>query len=852
MTEDPRRGVDANDSNIGIAASHDTHVEGGINFYNYPKSSTGIPLQRPKCPEHFKDREKDLKELLEDLKPGKIVTLHGPGGIGKTAISAKAVWTLAPENEPPEMFPDGIIFHSFYEQPNVNQAFDHIVRSYIEHPDDTSWEAAFRLLADKKALLIWDGAEEADDFQKVLDLTGNCGVIVTSRRRKDAVTAPKTIRALPPDESVDLLKSWAKDQDIDDETAKQICKLVGNLPLAVRLTGRYLMENGEPVGEYLKWLEKTTLEALAQGDRKTRSVPLLIERSLAQVNESARQLLAVSGLLSFASFSQEVMEAALPEQDIRTAVNELYNYGLLLRTDGRLQISHALIHTYAREKLPAPESAPDRIAEYYINLARKHCGKYAEGFQSLDPERPHIMAVMAKCGDRNILNLLDSIDRYCTYRGYYMDLRTGMNKGMAAARRLEDKKQEANCIQALGHVHIRLAEYEDARTRFEEAWPIYNQIGDRLGEANCMKALGDVHIMLAEYEDARTRFEEARSIYNQIGDRLGEAHCIKALGHVHIRLAEYEDARTRFEEAWPIYNQIGDRLGEANCMKALGDVHIRLDEYEDARTRFEEARSIYNQIGDRLGEAHCIKALGHVHIRLAEYEDARTRFEETRTIYNQIGARLGEANCIQALGDVHIRLAEYEDARKRFEEARPIYNQIGDRLGEANCIQALGEVHIRLDEYVDARKRFEEARPIYNQIGARLGEANCIQALGEVHIMLDEYEDARTRYEEARPIYNQIGDRLGEANCIQALGEVHRMLDEYEDARTRFEEARPIFNQIGARHDYAATMAYLGLAYNGLKNPEEARKHLSEAITIFESIKSPVAAMVREWLDAIE
>ena len=72
------------------------------------------PLYRPSRASHFTDHKKDLAQILSGLQPGRTITLCGPGGIGKTALAAEAVWQLAPAHELPERFPDGIVFHSFY------------------------------------------------------------------------------------------------------------------------------------------------------------------------------------------------------------------------------------------------------------------------------------------------------------------------------------------------------------------------------------------------------------------------------------------------------------------------------------------------------------------------------------------------------------------------------------------------------------------------------------------------------------------------------------------------------------------------------------------------------------------
>src|SRR6185503_3923931 len=107
---------------------------------------------------------------------------------------------------------------------------------------------------------------------------------------------------------------------------------VGRLPLAVRLVGKYLDATSEPVTEYLAWLQETPLTALDQGQQRVDSVSVLLQESLAQVSETARQVLGVVGLLALAPFGREPVAASLGliEGQVRQPLGELVNYGLLL------------------------------------------------------------------------------------------------------------------------------------------------------------------------------------------------------------------------------------------------------------------------------------------------------------------------------------------------------------------------------------------------------------------------------------------------------------------------------------------------------------------------------------------
>lgn len=173
---------------------------------------------------------------------------------------------------------------------------------------------------------------------------------------------------MPPENAVELLQAWGGDHAADHDAASRICQLAGCLPLAIQLAGSYLFENQENAADYLAWLEKSGLAALDLGQRQSQSIPLLLERSLAQLSPTACQALAVVGLLDIAPFSSHIIAAALdlPEDETRRALGQLIRYSLLIHPDQRYQVSHALIHTYARQRLSPPTSALTRLAAHYI------------------------------------------------------------------------------------------------------------------------------------------------------------------------------------------------------------------------------------------------------------------------------------------------------------------------------------------------------------------------------------------------------------------------------------------------------------------------------------------------------
>jgi len=171
-----------------------------------------------------------------------------------------------------------------------------------------------------------------------------------------------------------------------------------------------------------------------------------------------------------------------------------------------------------------------------------------------------------------------------------------------------------------GQTHLRYSENRAALASLETA--LTSGEGDRPLEATCIQSLGDVHLRLAEYGPARERYAEALPIYREIGARVGEANCIQSLGDVHLRLAEYGPARERYAEALPIYREIGARLGEANCIQALGDVLMGEEQYEAAMASYQEAADRYRALELPSNEAGAVSAIAYLHQRLKQHDRA--------------------------------------------------------------------------------------------------------------------------------------------------------------------------------------------------------------------------------------
>lgn len=803
---------------IGVVGNH-AHIEGGIHFYAPSLGKPAPPFQLPPRVPHFTNRTAELTQLFDNLHPGQVFTLCGPGGIGKTALAIEVIWRY--RDEIIARFPDGILFHSFYNQPQAAFALENIARSFGEEPRPTPRDAAARALSGKHALLILDGAEDADDLRAVLDITADCSVLITSRARKDTISTRQDVRPLEPPEALTLLRRWGGDQAGDTEVASEICRLVGGLPLAVRLVGRYLSETGETAGEYLTWLRTTPLDALDHGQIRLESVSVLLEKSLAQLSPTAVQILGVVGLLALAPFGRDTVAAALacPVEMLRKPLGELVNYGLLLPRGTSYEVTHVLIHTYAHEQMQIATETLRRLAVYYISLTDEQQILGLSGYHRLASERLHLLRVLNACADRaewKTVNALAGVlagpKRFLELQGYWSDLLSVVETGLAAAQTLCNRGTEGAYLGYLGFVYSQLGQVDKAITSFEQALIIAREVGNRRSEGGCLGNLGRAYYTLGQMDRAIAFYEEALTIAYEVGDRQNEGIWLGHLGFVYHTLGQVDKSIISYEQALSIAREIGDRQTEGAWLGNLGNAHRVLGQVDKAIEFYEEALNIAYEVGDRQNQGVWSGHLGFAYSHLGQVEKALKSYEQALTIDREIGNHQNEGAWLGNLGSAYRVSGQVDKAIAFYEEALGIAHKVGDRRNEGAWLGHLGFVY---------------------------------RALGQV-------DKAIMSYEKALTIAREIGDRQNEGAWLGNLGSAYRTLGQVDESTAFYEEALIIANEVGDRQNEGIWLGHLGNIYHTLAQTDKARVYLQQALAIFEEIRSPYANYARELLAALD
>ncbi len=184
--------------------------------------------------------------------------------------------------------------------------------------------------------------------------------------------------------------------------------------------------------------------------------------------------------------------------------------------------------------------------------------------------------------------------------------------------------------------------------------------------------------------------------------------CLNYLGAVLRHQGKYEEANQYLQEAL-IQAQVAGNLFQASiAYNTLGQTAWFQGDYALARQYVQEALRLKRAIGDRRGMIYSLTYLGRVAEAQGDYGEARRLFQETLHISQASGDQRGVAIAWQNLGDVAMDLGEMVEAQEAMTKALALYRNIGDRLGRSRCLLRLGELLGVMGRFAAAESHLRE------------------------------------------------------------------------------------------------------------------------------------------------
>ncbi|HHS96320.1 MAG TPA: tetratricopeptide repeat protein [Chloroflexi bacterium] len=658
----------------------------------------------PAQPTPFVGREAELDRLSRLLLDPtyRLLTLIGPGGIGKTRLALRAAERCN------ERFLHGVHFVPL----NGLSSATLLPTAILERLGAparggtglTTWLLGY--LQDKEMLLILDGFEHllegATLLARILETAPDVKFLVTSRKRlglRWEHLFPVGGLEIPPqgDEGSNLRTYSAArlflqtahrvhpDFSLDNgaRSVARICRLVGGSPLGIELAASWVQ--ALPVEEIAQRVEQS-LDFLTARARdippRHRSLRAVFDSSWLLLSEEEQRVFRALSVFR-GGFSSEA--GAFVARSFPTLLVALEEKSLLHRTGPNRYEVHELLRQYAEEKLrehPEEEvEVRDRHCAYYALFlhdqeARLRQGE-RRGLEQIAREIDNVRAgwewaiIRGRVDDLG--KAVGMLARFYEVRGWFQDGALLLGKAVDRLRGLE--RTEA-VERALGRLLSRqgffvryLGDQNKAYALLKEGLAIALRVGDRWEVGFALNNLGILAAMRGDFEEQRRLFLESLAHYRAAGDRWLEAIVLNNLGIAERLVGKYEEAERFSRESLRLSREIGARRSEARALQNLALVAHGRGNYAEAKRLHQESLAILREEGDLWGTALALGNLGEAARLLGEHAEARRYLEESLDLRRQIGDRSGIAIALSSLGSLARAEGKYPLARQRFGEA---------------------------------------------------------------------------------------------------------------------------------------------------------------------------------------
>jgi predicted ATPase/DNA-binding CsgD family transcriptional regulator len=564
-----------------------------------------------------------------DQQAHRLLTLTGPGGVGKTCLAIAAGRELA------EVFPDGVRFVSLAPIRDPELVLPAVGRAVgvRDAGTDTISGQLTSHLQDKRLLLILDNfehvAEAAPGISELLSTCPLLSVLITSRMRlrlsgereypvpplplpdfarshgREGLTGFAAVRLFAERASALELDFALTDENID--AVVEICRRVDGLPLAIELAAGWTKLF--PPAALVERLEHR-LPLLTGGGRdlpdRQRTIRDSIAWSLDLLSPGEQQLFRGLAVFvgGFTLEAAEVVSEDIVAPAVLDGLSRLLESNLLRREGGQIgETRLAMLETvreFGLEQLHTNGEAmavQGRHAAYYLALAERAEPELFGPDQVVwldrlaadhDNLREAFSWLCTPDSADACLRLAGACGQFWYVRGYMREGRKRLHQALELAGG-DLSLAKAQALTSAGQLAFQAFDFPAATMAAQEALEAWRATGHRSGEARALLILAMTEECQLRWAPAKTLYEEALGIWRDLGDsfRIGEVICL--LGGVAYGLGDLARAREMEYEAAAMFREIGDRRCEGLCSWYLGMFAASHGQWVDAAHRYRES-----------------------------------------------------------------------------------------------------------------------------------------------------------------------------------------------------------------------------------------------------------------------
>jgi predicted ATPase/DNA-binding SARP family transcriptional activator/Flp pilus assembly protein TadD len=578
-------------------------------------------------------RQIELADVSALIAGGeRLVTLTGPGGIGKTRLALE----IARAADEHAMF-----------VPLASVADASLVESAIQRALHTDDDLSEHLRA-RSAFLLLDNFEQVLDaaplVSSLLQAAPGLRVLVTSRSVL-RVAGEREYEVPPLAAATELFLQRASGEVDDLDAVQAICDRLDGLPLAIELAAA--RTKLLPPRKLLERLE-SRLELLTAGSRdapeRHRTMRATVDWSYRLLDSDEQVLFARLAVFSGGATVEEIEEVCNGDLDLLASLLDKS----LLRRRGERVVMLETLREYAGEQLRAlgeEDVLRDRHLASFVRFAAEaephlDAADQEAWYERLEAELPNIRSALAhaiaKPDPAAAVELAGRLQRLWQVHGHLGEGEQWLAASLAAGETPAEVAGKA--WNGLGIVRADRGDYDGARAAFEHALELRRTSGDELGIASTLNNLGALDLFREDYEGARRSYEQALAILRRNEYSPNLLAVLENIGVSALVRGDAASSIAALEEGQALAIEHGEHRAASSTARWLARALIEQGELERSRELLTESLALAEQIGHRQGVACALDFQASWAHAAGDDAEARRLLEEGAAVWDSIGA----------------------------------------------------------------------------------------------------------------------------------------------------------------------------------------------------------------------
>jgi predicted ATPase/transcriptional regulator with XRE-family HTH domain len=633
----------------------------------------------------------ELNKLLRDLQC-RLLTLVGPGGIGKTRLAIETASQMQ------DSFPDGVYFVPFAAVNSsrfiVPMIADAIGFAFQRENFVDPKSQLFNYLHDKQALLLMDNLEHLlvepgiELLSELLEHAPQVTLLATSREslglygewifEVQGLPVPESgqIEAATQGTSVELFLQRARRAHAQFNATTQdypaivrICQIVDGMPLGIELAAAWVQtlscdEIAREIERGLDFLNTSIRDFPA----RHRSMHAVFEHSWELLSEEEQGvLLRLSAFQG--GFQREAAEAVAGAT--LSILSAFVTKSLIHRSGAGRYDLHELIRQYAFERLTNhPEEKTQTQARhglYYLvyfgkEEERLRSSTQGEALARLTVEIDNFQIAWEWALTHGEFTLIgQTLRAFATYfdnRGWFQEGLDLLDRASSALEAANEKSPPGrNELVIMGHIlacrglfAFRLAQNDQAQLMLERSLEILRPLNEPRVLVESVTFLGIVMALTGNLTRALELYGEGLEIAEKIGDQWFAALCLTEQSNMTLMTGKSENAYERLKSAVIEWRAIGDPRFTAFGLNFLSLSAFKLGRFDEARSALEESITLNSSVGDRWGIGSAYRGLGLVAQAQGDHAQAVDMFQNSLDMFTELGTRWDVARVLAEMG----------------------------------------------------------------------------------------------------------------------------------------------------------------------------------------------------------